>query len=137
MKTLKFYLFLTVSTIIFSQPMMAATYVINPNAGTEQSVTKSKSNQEAAKELKKQFKQEKRMAKMEKIMSKLGIDFSDPVQKWLWFAIIAWAAAIVLYIVSAILSVGGVFSPLWYVGYLAGLAGTVCFVIWIVKLLGA
>ncbi len=131
MKTLKFYLFLTVSAIIFSQPLMAATYVINPADGSEQSVTKSKSNQEAAKELKKQFKQEKKMAKMEKFLSKLGIDFSDPVQKWLWLAIIAGGIAVILYIL-------GYFIPfIWIISYLAWLAAVVFLILWLVKMLGA
>lgn len=131
MKTFKFYLFLAVSTIIFSQPLMAITRVSTTLDGTTQIVNKSKSSQEASKELKKQFRQEKKMAKFERLLSKFGMDFSDPVQKWLWLAIIAWGVAIILYIL-------GVFVPfVWYIAYLASLAGTVFFILWLVKMLGA
>ncbi len=82
------------------------------------------------KELKKQERLEKVMTKVQKKMDKMekkGVDFSDPVNKWLWFAIFAWVAAIALYIL-------GIFVPfVSWLGYLVGLAGSVFFIIWLLK----
>ena len=55
----------------------------------------------------------------------LEIDFTDPVDKWLWFGLFGLGAAIVLSIFS--LGIGGL------VAFLA----VVCLVIWLVKQSGA
>lgn len=83
---------------------------------------------------KKQKRFEKRMAKVKDFMEKKGVDFTDPVDKWLWFAIFGWGAAILLSIILSIAPWG-----FWTVGWLisiVGLAATVCFVIWLLKKFG-
>jgi hypothetical protein len=85
-----------------------------------------------------------------KKLAKPGVDFSDPVKKWLWYALTAWAAGILLYIIATVVGVGSVASAttgavstglgisgiLWLIGGLLSLAGTICFVIWLVKKFG-
>jgi hypothetical protein len=85
------------------------------------------------KELKKQERLEKAITKAEKKLDKLqkkGVDFSDPVNKWLWFAIFAAIAAVVFSILGSFALYG-----LWYIGYLLWLAASVFFVIWLLKVL--
>lgn len=124
MKNLNILSLLVIFALLLSaQPASAVVAVQN---GQETTATISK------KELKKQERLEKVMTKVQKKMDKLekkGVDFSDPTNKWLWFAIFAWVAAIALYII-------GYFVPfVWWLGYLAGLAGSVFFVIWLLKIL--
>lgn len=128
MKTLKFYLFLTVCALIFTQPLMAVTHVTTTTDGTSL-VKKSKSIQESSKELKKQFKQEKKVAKLTKFFSKLGIDFNDPPTLLKW--------GIICLIIGAVTYALGwfLFGPLWYIGYLFWLAGCVLLILWLVKTL--
>lgn len=58
------------------------------------------------------------------------VDFESEPDRWMWFWIFGWAAAIVL-------SVMGVFFlPIAYLGWLCGVAGTVCLVIWLLKKTG-
>lgn len=130
MKTLKIYFFFVVSAMIFVQPLQAVTYVVTPNQDQTGLTKKSANVHEASKALKQQFKQEKRMAKFERMVAKMGIDMKDPVQKWLWFAILCWGVSVILYILSAI---SGGF--LWYLAYLASVAGAIFFVIWLLKML--
>ena len=75
--------------------------------------------------LKKEFKAEKKATKLQKMFKK-AFDFSDPVNKWLWFAIVCWGAAVILSLLP--FAVG-----LWYLYGLVGTAGTVFFIVWLVK----
>lgn len=84
-------------------------------------------------DLKKEFKAEKRMAKFEKLFKKAGVDFKDPVNKWMWFWIFGWGAGIVISILAAATVTGGGFGGLWILSSLCWLAGTVSLVIWLVK----
>lgn len=75
----------------------------------------------------------KKLTKIQKRFFGKGqkVDFQDPVEKWKWFWIFGWAAGLVLY------SIGWVgVSPLWYLGYLCWVAGTVCLIIWLLKKTG-
>ncbi len=58
------------------------------------------------------------------------VDFESEPDRWMWFWIFGWSAAIVLSIM------GVFFFPIAYLGWLCGLAGTVCLVIWILKKTG-
>lgn len=62
--------------------------------------------------------------KMERKAEKRGeqIDFSDPVDQWLWFGVFGLAAAIAF----AILDIG-------FLAGLCALAAIVCLIIWLVK----
>ena len=64
-----------------------------------------------------------------------GIDFQDPVNKWMWFWIFGWGAGLLLSILGAatLFSGGGI---LWILSYLCWLFGTVSLVIWLVKKFG-
>lgn len=60
-------------------------------------------------------------------------DFSDPVSKWLWFSLLAYAGGILFYIIGLIAAS----PPLWIAGYVLWLAATVFFVIWLVRRFGS
>jgi len=62
------------------------------------------------------------------------VDFTDPIDKWLWFGIAALAIGLAIALVGAILgSFGGFFS---YISGLFGLAGVIFLIIWLVKVVG-
>ena len=103
-------------------------------------------NDQAPKKMtKKQLRQQKKLRKIQKRMKKMqakgqDVDFSDPVDKWMWFWIFGWGAAIVLSIVASAIVVGTAFTGgfgfgalLFLVAWLAGLFGTVSLIIWLVK----
>lgn len=112
--------------------------------------TKTLSKKELRKhkrELRKQARMEKRIAKfqekLEKRMAKKPVDFRDPVDKWFWFWIFGWGAAIILSVIGAAIAVGGAFTGgfgvgafLLILGWLAGLFGTISLIIWLVKKFG-
>jgi len=89
-----------------------------------------KADKRALKAEKRAIKMEKRMAKLNKMIAKkmnkhqLG-GFDDPIDKWVWFAIIAAAAAIIFGII------GGVFG--WTLGALLWVAAIVFLVVWLIK----
>ena len=90
----------------------------------------------AQKEAAHQFKMQKRMAKAENFMQKHSFSFDDPVGKWLVYACIGWGAGIILGVIAAAsLTAGTVssFGILYLLAYLCYLAGTVSFVVWLVK----
>ncbi len=124
MKNLNILSLLVIISLLFAvQPASAVVSVQNSKETT--SISK--------KDLKKQERMEKLMDKIQKKMDKMeskGIDKNDPVGKWLWFAILAWILAIVLYILAAF-----TFGAFWYIAYLASLAGTIFFIVWLLKVL--
>jgi hypothetical protein len=153
---LKTYLLL-LCTAVFSQSIIASETNVNKEdfqAGlvsvdemevSSASHVKALSKKEARKQnkaIKKQKRFEKRMAwlnkfiskKMEKKAKKKGVDFQDDTEKWLWFAIFGWGAAIILSII-----ISAAFTTFWTLGWLiplVSLAAFVCFVIWLVKKFG-
>lgn len=84
---------------------------------TERSISTSKSGK----------KVEKRFLRLEKRLNRMagnsatGPDFTDPVEKWLWFGIIGLGLALLFSLVS--FGLAGV----------VGFAAIVCLVIWIIK----
>ncbi len=69
----------------------------------------------------------KKAKQFNKIVKKLGIDLQDPVQKWLWYAIIGVVAGSVMWAIGI-----GVSIPfLWTISYLVYLAGVICFWYWV------
>ena len=91
---------------------------------------------------------------VEKIQQKMAkqfakpIDLSDPVKKWLWYSLGAWLGGFILIIVGGILIAAraaaavtagtlvtglGIGAILAGLGYLLALAGSVFFIIWLVK----
>ena len=80
----------------------------------------------------------KKFAKAQKHFTKKGekVDFSDPVDKWMWFWIFGWGAGLVLSIVATAVVLSGGFGIFWLLGSLCWLFGTVSLVIWLVKKFG-
>ena len=118
MKILRITLLLIMGAFMFIQPVGAITSSTNASATTVEQQTSA---------LKKEFKAEKKAAKLQKMLEKVGIDFKDPVKKWLWFGLALWLASVVL----------GVIVPgSWYLAGLVGLAGTICIIYWLIKEFG-
>ncbi|MCC6413939.1 MAG: hypothetical protein IT270_19985 [Saprospiraceae bacterium] len=69
----------------------------------------------------------KKMAKMEKKIKKQAeaIDFSHPTDKWLWYAIFGFGAAIIV----------GIFF--WELASVLALLALICLIVWLVKKSGA
>jgi hypothetical protein len=69
----------------------------------------------------------KKMAKLEKKIKKqaVQIDFSHPTDKWLWYAIFGFGAAIIV----------GIFF--WELGSVLAFLALVCLIVWLVKKSGA
>ena len=72
-------------------------------------------------------KMAKKMTKLEKKLKKVQaqVDFSHPTDKWLWYAIFGFGAAILL----------GIFF--WELGSILAFLALVCFIVWLVKKSGA
>ena len=75
------------------------------------------------------------MAKFQKFMqSKKGQKMlgglDDPIDKYFWYAVIGWGAAIVFAIINSAINILGIFTLL---ASLFALAGTVALVIWLIK----
>ena len=90
------------------------------------------------KEEKKQARMERRIERVEKFMnSKMGQrllgGLDDPVDKWFWYWIIGWGAAIVFSILAAAIFTTTGFGIFGVLSLLFGLAGTISLVIWLVQ----
>jgi hypothetical protein len=91
---------------------------------------------------KKTLREQRRLRQLEERIAKKGmdVDFSDPVRKWLWFAIFGWGlglailATILLLIFfgSAVIMSYGL--ALLIAGRISIFLGSVCFIIWVVKI---
>jgi hypothetical protein len=119
--------FMLLAAFLFTSP---ATAMIETNTAASTTTIDKQKN-----ELKKEFKMQKRFSKFEKLVKKAGMDLSDPVTKWLWFAIFGWGAAIIFWIISAaaVTTLSTSFGIWALLGTLCSLFGTVSFVIWLVK----
>lgn len=85
-------------------------------------------------ETRKQLRNERIMKvilKAKTFSSKLAqkIDLQDDTMKWLWYAVFAYGASVILWFVSWAVSFVG------WISALASLLGTVCLVIWLIKYL--
>ncbi len=117
MKILKTILLLVMGTFMFTQPVGAIISSTNASATTIEQQSSA---------LKKEFKGQKKTAKLQKMLEKAGIDFKDPVKKWLWFGLALWLASAVMWALPAI----------WTLAGIVGLAGTICIIVWLVKEFG-
>jgi len=92
---------------------------------------------------KKELRQQKKIKKFQKKLQKMqdkgqGVDFSDPVNKWMWFWIFGWGLALLLSILVPIIflsggtGIGGAVGLAAAIG-LIGLFGTVSLIIWLIK----
>jgi hypothetical protein len=152
MKQIK--LFLMMAVFCFTAVTTQATQSVTMNVPAIETAATATTNVPVKKTLVEKFKAkvaETQAKLIAKKLAKPGVDFSDPVKKWLWYALSGWAAGILLYIIATVVGVGSVASAtttgavstgfgisgiLWLVGGLLSLAGTICFVIWLVKKFG-
>lgn len=67
----------------------------------------------------------KKAVKVAQLVQKFAVDFQDPVEKWLWFAIFGAIAAILISILSVVVPF------IWYISYLIWLAAVVSFWYWV------
>ncbi len=136
MKNFRLFGLLTIVALLFCAPQAQAIHTAD-RAPLQEAVSH---HELSKKELRKQKRMEKRLKKMQK----KGIDFSDPIDKWLWFAILGWGASLVLYIVARALlgatfytGAGfGLYSILSLLAFLLGLFSAVSLVIWLIKKFG-
>ena len=115
MRLIKFTLFLFMG-VFFS--LQSANAMIEPTNNAAVIEMQKQKNEE----LQKNKKYQKFSKKLNKAS---GIDLSDPVKKWLWFALGFGIASVIL--------------SIFFGGLLAGIAWTaagVCLVIWILKYFG-
>lgn len=127
MKNLNILSLLVIFALLFAAQPASAVVTVQNGENTTGVISK--------KELKKQERLEKVMTKVQKKMDKMekkGIDKNDPVQKWLWWAIVLAIASIVASILfySSWLVVG-----LWWLPSLLWTAASICFLIWLLKYL--
>lgn len=114
--------------ISLSPSRMYATVVAAPKAEMQTVMAEKMRKAPEGFSMKQSKKMEKRMnrltRRLERKAEKYGnqIDFSDPVEQWLWFGVFGLGIAIAL----AILSLG-------FLSGLFALAAIVCLVIWIIK----
>lgn len=137
---------LLLTILMFGFSAMATSAVTISTTTTASTVSEKKSDFSVAKTKIIEKFQQKIAKKLQKANPNPGVDFKDPVKKWLWYGLTGWVAAVALYIVSAVVGVGsvtagtgaglGLAGILGLIGGLVGLAGTVCFVIWLVKKFG-
>jgi hypothetical protein len=155
MKQIK--LFLMMAVFCFTAVTTQATQSVAMNVPAIEAAATTTTNVSAKKTLVEKFKAkvaETQAKLIAKKLAKPGVDFSDPVKKWLWYALTGWVASIVLSIVAVVVGVGSVASVtttttgaavstglgisgiLWLLAGVLSLAASVCFVIWLVKKFG-
>ncbi|MCB0642509.1 MAG: hypothetical protein KDC44_12755 [Phaeodactylibacter sp.] len=135
MKNFKIFTLLAFFALLLGTQSVQA--VVNFGTIDATTIESNKADKQTQKQLKRQKRFEKRMAKMEKKANKKDIDFSDPVDKWLWFAVFGWAGGVILTILAYVLvfstagfGLGGV---LWLLASLCYLFGSVSFIVWLIK----
>ncbi len=108
--------------------------VANDNTEVTENVIPQKMTK---KELRKQKKIKKFQKKLRKMQDKAqGVDFSDPVDKWMWFWIFGWGLGLILSILVPTIflsgGLGGAFGALALIS-LVWLFGTISLIIWLIK----
>lgn len=128
MKKQLIYLFAFLLFAAFSPARLGASVAVSQEKTQTALAEKAGLDSEKFSKLLTNKKTEKRLdrfvKKLERKAEKRGkqIDFSDPVDQWLWFGVFGLAAAIAF----AILDIG-------FLAGLCALAALVCLIIWIVK----
>jgi len=104
-----------------------------PKSSTVKLETNSQKSDRLIKKLEKYKERFQRITAKKNLKNgEAGVDFEDPVDKWMWFWIFGWGASIAISILAGILGIGF----LGFIGYAAGLFGTVSLIIWIIKKFG-
>jgi ABC-type multidrug transport system fused ATPase/permease subunit len=149
MKTIRLTFFLAILASFFPMTTNASTAVQNTPEVRQTLMQKlmDQKEQRITSLETKDSKFSKKLAKMQRRFEKFaskGVDFKDPVKKWMWFWILGWAAALILIIIAGVVVVGsaatvstggfGAAGILYLLGWLCGLFGSVSLIIWIVKM---
>jgi ABC-type multidrug transport system fused ATPase/permease subunit len=151
MKAIKLTLFLAILASFFPMTTYASTAVVSTPEVRQSMMQKlmDKKEQLVTNLETKDSKFAKKLAKMERRFEKFaskGVDFKDPIKKWMWFWIFGWAAALVLFIVAVAVAAAAVTTTtgvsagfgaagiIYLLGYLCGLFGSVSLIIWLVKM---
>ena len=105
----------------FSLATVSPTFAITSVATTSTTSATTIAQQNA--NLKNEFKMQKKASKFQRLLQKAGIDFKDPVEKWLWIGLLLWLIGAVMWALPNV----------WYLAGLVTLAGTICIIVWLVK----
>ena len=141
MKTIRFTLVMLVFALLVPVTATRASVEVSASEARTEMVKKVAGQKD---QIAKAFKAEKKKSKF-KFFAKKGnrVDFSDPVDKWMWFWIFGWAAGLLLSILAVAFATGGVYGGgfgiaaiLATFSWLAWLFGTVALVVWLVKKFG-
>ena len=134
MKTLRFTLFFAALLMLIPFTATQASEAVSAKEARENAIKKMSDNGSTT--MATEGFMAKKVAKVAKWFNKKGgkIDFQHPVDKFRWFAIAGWLAGALLY--SLFWGVG-LAVGLYFIAYLCWLAGSVCFVVWILKKTGA
>lgn len=141
MKTIRFTLALVVLAFLLPATTTRASVEVSAQESRTEMIKKITGQKD---QIAKTFKAEKQARKW-KWFGKDGkrVDFSDPVEKWMWYWIFGWAAGLVLYILAVAVATGGVYSGsfgfaaiLATLSWLCWLFGSVALIIWLVKKFG-
>ena len=133
-----------------SFPVYAVTPVKYENVTIEELITQTKIAQQkvevtqlSKKEKKKYNRVNRKLSKLEhklqkrKKKRKSAIDLRDPVEKWKWYWILGWGAAIALVVTAAVLGLvttGVLYRLLIITASLAGIFGTISLVMWLIRM---
>ncbi len=123
-------MFIGLFLLATTQPLIAIT--------SSSTIVSSQTIEKQKTELKKGFTTQKVLSKIERLSQRAGIDFSDPIRKWMWYCVFGLAAGLVLWLVGVILIAasptgGGFGLILTTLGSLVGLAGVICGIVFLVK----
>ena len=141
MKTIRFTLGLLVIALLLPATASRASKEVSASEARMEMVKKVAGQKD---QIAKSLKAEKKALKF-KMFKKKGnrVDFSDPVDKWMWFWIFGWAAGLLLSILAAAVTTGSIYSGsfgfgaiLFTFAWLAWLFGSVCLIVWLVKKFG-
>jgi len=140
MKTIRITLSMLVFALLLPATASRASEEVSSSEARLEMVKKAAGQQD---QLAKTFKAEKKASKFKLFKKGNRVDFSHPVDKWMWFWIFGWAAGLLLSIIAAAVTTGGIYSGSFGAGavlftfaWLAWLFGSVCLVVWLVKKFG-
>jgi len=96
MKRLIHYTLIFLMLVFVANPLMAVNKPIKESTASAAMMKKDLTAKQIKKLDKFEKKLEKRKAKLESKGKNAGIDLEDPVEKWMWFWIFGWGAALAI-----------------------------------------
>lgn len=106
--------------LVTTQPLAAITSSLTPVSA--EMIEKQKTD------LKHEFKAKSRQNKVERLLQKAGIDFKDPIRKWMWYCLISIAAAAAFFLLL-LASPSVLFGILLNIALLAALVTGIIFLV--------